>query len=194
MSVPRLMTARDARVPTTAAIAPNAPIGATHMIIARMRNTSAWRCGSPRGSAALRSHPLQGEADEQRHEQHLQDVSIGERRQHRHRDDPEEELASWSSARAALVSYDSPVMLRPSPGWMRLPTTRPMPSAKVDMIMKYSSARPPTLPTVAAFAIDPTPSTIVQKMIGAIIILMSSTNARRSASSRPRTRERRVPP
>ena len=68
-------------------------------------------------------------------------------------------------------------MFRPSPGWMRLPTTRPMPSANVDMTMKYSSARPPTLPTVAAFAIDPTPSTIVQKMIGAIIILMSSTNA-----------------
>ena len=33
------------------------------------------------------------------------------------------------------------------------------------------------MPTVAAFAIDPTPSTIVQKMIGAIIILISSTNA-----------------
>ena len=33
------------------------------------------------------------------------------------------------------------------------------------------------MPTVAAFAIDPTPSTIVQKMIGAIIILMSITNA-----------------
>ena len=43
------------------------------------------------------------------------------------------------------------------------------------MTMKYSSARPPILPTVAAFAIDPTPTTIVQKMIGAIIILMSST-------------------
>ena len=68
-------------------------------------------------------------------------------------------------------------MFSPSPGWMRLPTTRPMPSAKVDMTMKYSSARPPTLPTVAAFAIDPTPRTIVQKMIGAIIILMSITNA-----------------
>ncbi len=43
------------------------------------------------------------------------------------------------------------------------------------MIMKYSSARPPILPTVAAFAIEPTPTTIVQKMIGAIIILISAT-------------------
>ncbi len=35
------------------------------------------------------------------------------------------------------------------------------------------SARPPTLPTVAALAIDPMPRTMVQKMTGAIIILMS---------------------
>ena len=35
---------------------------------------------------------------------------------------------------------------------------------------------PPTLPTVAALAIEPTPSTIVQKMTGAIIILISAMN------------------
>jgi hypothetical protein len=34
----------------------------------------------------------------------------------------------------------------------------------------------PTLPTFAAFATDPMPSTIVQKMIGTIIILMRATN------------------
>ena len=33
------------------------------------------------------------------------------------------------------------------------------------------------MPTVAAFAIEPTPSTIVQKMTGAIIIEISATNA-----------------
>ena len=66
-------------------------------------------------------------------------------------------------------------MFRPSPGWMRLPTTRPIASANVVMTMKYSSASPPILPTVAAFAIEPTPTTIVQKMIGAIIILISAT-------------------
>ena len=38
------MIAATPVLPTTAAIAPNAPIGATHMIIARMRNTSAWIC------------------------------------------------------------------------------------------------------------------------------------------------------
>ena len=80
-------------------------------------------------------------------------------------------------ASAVVASYVEPVMFRPSPGWMRLPTTRPIASAKVVMTMKYSSARPPILPTVAAFAIDPTPTTIVQKMIGAIIILISATKA-----------------
>ena len=34
---------------------------------------------------------------------------------------------------------------------------------------------PPTLPTVAALAIEPMPSTIVQKMTGPIIILISET-------------------
>ena len=78
-------------------------------------------------------------------------------------------------ASVVVASYVEFVMFRPSPGWMMLPTTRPIARAKVVMIMKYSSARPPILPTVAAFAIDPTPTTIVQKMIGAIIILISAT-------------------
>ena len=38
------------------------------------------------------------------------------------------------------------------------------------------NASPPTLPTVAALRTDPMPSTIVQKMIGAIIILIRDTN------------------
>ena len=37
------------------------------------------------------------------------------------------------------------------------------------------SARPPTLPTVAALAMEPMPSTMVQKITGPIIILMSLT-------------------
>jgi len=37
-------------------------------------------------------------------------------------------------------------------------------------------AGPPTLPTAAALATDPTPSTIVQKMIGLIIIWIRETN------------------
>src|SRR6476661_6792112 len=43
--------------------------------------------------------------------------------------------------------------------------------------MKYIRARPPTLPTWEALRTDPMPSTIVQKMIGAIIILIRLTNA-----------------
>ena len=37
---------------------------------------------------------------------------------------------------ASVTSYSEPWMFRPSPGWMRLPTTRPMPSAMVDIAMK----------------------------------------------------------
>lgn len=68
-----------------------------------------------------------------------------------------------------LISYVEPDMSSPVPGWMMLPTTRPIASAKVDIAKKYTNARPPILPTVAAFAIEPTPMTIVQKMMGAII-------------------------
>ena len=42
--------------------------------------------------------------------------------------------------------------------------------------MKYSNAMLPTLPTVAAFRTDPIPKTMVQKMIGPIIILIRFTN------------------
>ena len=42
---------------------------------------------------------------------------------------------------------------------------------------------PPTLPTVAALATEPTPRTMVQKMIGAMIILMSAMKALPSGSS-----------
>ena len=51
-----------------------------------------------------------------------------------------------------------------------------MARANVDMVMKYASASPPTLPTRAALATEPTPRTIVQKMTGWIIILIRATN------------------
>ena len=44
------------------------------------------------------------------------------------------------------------------------------------MAMKYSNAKPPTFPTFAAWRIDPTPRTIVQKITGLIIILIRLTN------------------
>ena len=55
--------------------------------------------------------------------------------------------------------------------------------ATVDMIRKYSIARPPTLPTLAALRTDPTPITMVQKMIGAMIILIRLKNVVPSTAS-----------
>ena len=48
MIMARLFSASTPVSPTTAAIAPNAPIGAAHMIIARMRKTRRWMCSMPR--------------------------------------------------------------------------------------------------------------------------------------------------
>ena len=77
----RLFSASTPVSPTTAAIAPKAPIGAAHMIIARTRKTSRCRCPTPRriGSPA-RPMRLQGEADEQRDQQGLQHLARGQRR------------------------------------------------------------------------------------------------------------------
>ncbi len=63
MMTPRLVSASTPVAPTTAAIAPNAPIGAAHMIMARMRKTSRWMCSMPvrigvaRGPIACRANP-----------------------------------------------------------------------------------------------------------------------------------------
>ena len=48
MITARLFSAVQPVAPTTAAIAPNAPIGAAHMIMARTRKTSRCRCSTPR--------------------------------------------------------------------------------------------------------------------------------------------------
>ena len=37
---------------------------------------------------------------------------------------------------SGTASYCALAMFRPSPGWMMLPTSRPMPSAKVDITRK----------------------------------------------------------
>lgn len=88
--------------------------------------------------------------------------------------------------------------MSPCPGWMMLPTTRPMASAKVDIVRKYARARPPALPTVAAFRTEPIPRTMVQKMTGEIIILMRSTNISptgfHSLAASGATRPKMMPP
>ena len=81
-----------------------------------------------------------------------------------------------STSGTVYVAVDAAV-LSASPGVIRFPTSRPRNSANVDITMKYSRARPPTLPTWEALRTDPMPSTIVQKMIGPIIILIRFTNA-----------------
>ena len=48
---PRAARADQPVSPTTAAIAPNAPIGASHMIIDRTRKTTRSKCLTPRSTA-----------------------------------------------------------------------------------------------------------------------------------------------
>ena len=65
----------------------------------------------------------------------------------------------------------------PEPGWIRLTTSRPMSSATVDTTSKYSRARPPVLPTFFMSSMPAMPTTTVQKMMGAMIILISLMKA-----------------
>ena len=64
-------------------------------------------------------------------------------------------------------------MFMPTPGLMTLTSTRPTTSATELTTSKYKSARPPVLPTFFMSSMPAMPTTTVQKMIGAIIILMS---------------------
>ena len=64
-------------------------------------------------------------------------------------------------------------MFMPAPGFTTLTITRPTISASVLTTSKYSSASTPVLPTAFMFSMPAMPITTVQKMIGAIIILMS---------------------
>ncbi len=64
-------------------------------------------------------------------------------------------------------------MSKPAPGCTILPTRSPMTSAKVDTTSKYRSVFTPTRPTLRRSPMDEMPCTTVQKITGAIIILMS---------------------
>ncbi len=50
MSSARLRSASQPVSPTTAAMAPDAPIGANHMIMARTLNTTRWKTAMPRSA------------------------------------------------------------------------------------------------------------------------------------------------
>ena len=163
--------------PTTAAIAPNAPIGATHMIIASTRNTTRSKCLTPRSTAwpdlpsPWIANPISSATNSvcSTISPTSGDTSV---------------VGMMPSRNSVVVCASSVaagpppgVTIRPAPGCRRFPTTSPMISAKVDITTKYSSARLPTLPTFAASRIEPMPSTIVQKITGEMIILMRLTNA-----------------
>ena len=79
------------------------------------------------------------------------------------------------SVYAAMLLVSSVVgsMCMPAPGCNMLTTTNPMMSATVDTTSKYSKARPPVLPTFFMSSMPAIPTTTVQKMMGAMIILMS---------------------
>ena len=79
-------------------------------------------------------------------------------------------------AKSAPLPVIEAEIFRLFPGCNRLPTTNPMPNAKVVITRKYPNASPPILPTVAALRTAPTPRTIVQKITGPIIILIRLTN------------------
>ena len=64
-------------------------------------------------------------------------------------------------------------MFIPTPGLSILITTSPIISANVVTTSKYKIAFKPTLPTFLVFCIPAIPLTIVQKMMGAIIIFIS---------------------
>ena len=72
-----------------------------------------------------------------------------------------------------LVSSELASMFMPAPGCTMLTTTRPTISAIELTTSKYSSARPPVLPTFFMSSMPAMPTTTVQKMIGAMIILIS---------------------
>ena len=60
----------------------------------------------------------------------------------------------------------------PTPGFTTLMMNRPITSASELTTSKYSNARPPVLPTFFMSSMPAMPITTVQKMIGAIIILI----------------------
>ena len=93
MITARLFSASSPVEPTTAAIAPKAPIGASpHDHGEDLEDEPLDVPDAAQDRLARRAHGLHGEADEQRDEQRLQHLALGERRDQRRRDDAEQEV------------------------------------------------------------------------------------------------------
>ena len=182
MSTARLLSASTPVSPTTAAIAPNAPIGAAHMIIASTRNTSRCRCpiaaqdrlaGAPIACSAKPTSSATSRV--------CSTSPDGQRREQRGRDDAEQEVrraavpsaaCSWPAPATASSVRCSP---RPGGGCCR-PPGRWRGRTSTSSGSSRAPGRRPCRPARRC-ATEPTPSTIVQKMTGWIIILIRSTNA-----------------
>jgi hypothetical protein len=127
--------------PTTAAIAPNAPIGANHMIIDRTRNTTRSKCLIPRSTAcpelpsAWMANPMSSatnsvDSTESPTSGETSVVGMMSRRKPVVPPSPPLVAALWAASRP-----DGGIA-RPEPGWRMFPTTSPMIKATVDITTK----------------------------------------------------------
>ena len=126
--------------PTTAAMAPKAPTGASHMIMERIRKTSFCRwpmpfsTGSPLLPMACRAKPTNRATNRVCS---TTSVVSAENSVVGMMCSRNSAVVSFSAVTApAPFSATSAVIRRPSPGWMTLPTSRPTVSARVDMVRK----------------------------------------------------------
>ena len=125
--------------PTTAAIAPNAPIGASHSTIDSTRNTifcivaiarSAGSAESPMRWMAKPTSSAMNSTCRTLPEVNAEKNVSGMMLLRKSMNPPD------FSAVLTYLSADPCLTVSPWPGWMMLPTTRPIASANVDMVRK----------------------------------------------------------
>ena len=118
-------------------MAPKAPIGATHMIMASTLKTIFWNTATPRSAAspvdprACTAKPISSatnSVDSTDSPTSGETSVVGMMLVTKPTRPPS---PSGPAAALYVVWMSSPV-----PGWIRLPTTRPMASANVDMMTK----------------------------------------------------------
>ena len=81
--------------------------------------------------------------------------------------------SAMSACASASVEGSGGIGGKPAPGLTMLTTISPSPSASSVMSRKYASARAAIPPAAARLPIEAMPTITVQKMTGAVIILMS---------------------
>ena len=92
INVSRLVTALQPVCATTLAMAPNAPIGASHSTITRILKINRCRCSIP-GRSVRPSHPVPGlRIRQQRDEKCFSALAFGQGGEQRRRDDVLDEI------------------------------------------------------------------------------------------------------